>query len=123
MRTLSLTLPLLLACLTAQEAPHVHTTRDGATLLMSARDVLEALGSTAARQTSFYEPEQSPLPLREPDPGDMRHLVELLSPNPVDPDDLARESGLDAATVSALLLELALAGRVTRHADGSVSLA
>ena len=97
--------------------------RDGATLLMSARDVLEALGSERPRQMSFFEPEPPPLPLREPDAADMRHVLELLSPNPIDTDDLARESGLDAATLSALLLELALAGRITRHADGSVSLA
>lgn len=97
--------------------------RDGATLLMSSRDVLDALGSVAPRQMSFFEPDPPPLPLREPDAADMRHVLELLSPNPIDTDDLARESGLDAATLSALLLELALAGRITRHADGSVSLA
>jgi len=95
--------------------------RDGATLLMSARDVLEALGSEGPRQMSFFEPDPPPLPLREPDDADMRHVLELLSPNPIDTDDLARESGLDAATLSALLLELALAGRITRHQDGSVS--
>ena len=50
-------------------------------------------------------------PLRQPDAADMRHLLDLLSPNPIDTDDLARESGFDAATLSALLLELALAGR------------
>ena len=97
--------------------------RDGATLLMSSRDVLEVLGSTAPRQMSFFEPDPPPLPLREADAADMRHLLELLSPNPIDTDDLARESGFDAATLSALLLELSLAGRITRHADGSVSLA
>lgn len=97
--------------------------RDGATLLMSARDVLEALGSEGPRQMSFFEPDPPPLPLREPDAADMQHLLQLLSPNPIDIDDLARESGLDAATLSALLLELSLAGRITRHADGSVSLA
>ncbi len=48
---------------------------------------------------------------------------ELLSPSPIDTDDLVRESGIEAATLSALLLELALAGRITRHANGSVSLA
>ena len=53
----------------------------------------------------------------------MRQLLGLLSPNPVDTDDLVRESGIDPATVSALILELSLAGRVTRHPDGSVSLA
>jgi DNA processing protein len=97
--------------------------RDGATLLMSARDVLEALGGDMRRQMSFFEPDPPPLPLRDPDAADLRHLLELLSPNPIDTDDLARESGLDAATLSALLLELSLAGRITRHADGSVSLA
>jgi len=97
--------------------------RDGATLLMSSRDVLEVLGSAAPGQMSFFEPDPPPLPLREPDEADMRHLLEMLSPNPIDTDDLARESGFDAATLSALLLELALAGRITRHADGSVSLA
>ena len=94
---------------------------DGATLLMSARDVLEFLGSDSPRQMSFFEPDPPPLPLREPDAAEMRHVLELLSPNPIDTDDLARESGLDAATLSALLLELSLAGRITRHADGSVS--
>lgn len=97
--------------------------RDGATLLMSARDVLEALGSEGERQMSFLEPDPPPLPLREPDAADMQHLLQLLSPNPIDTDDLARESGLDAAILAALLLELSLAGRITRHADGSVSLA
>lgn len=97
--------------------------RDGATLLMSSRDVLEALGSDGPRQMSFFEPEPPPLPLREPDATDMRQLLDLLSPNPVDTDDLARESGLDASTLAALLLELSLAGRITRHPDGSVSLA
>ena len=97
--------------------------RDGATLLMSSRDVLEFLGGGGLRQMSFFEPEPPPLPLREPDAADMRHVLDMLSPNPIDLDDLARESGLDASTLSVLLLELALAGRITRHADGSVSLA
>ncbi len=98
--------------------------RDGAALLMSARDVLEALGSDPGpRQMSFFEPDPPPLPLREPDAADMRQLLGMLSPNPVDTDDLVRESGIDPATLSALILELSLAGRVTRHPDGSVSLA
>ena len=97
--------------------------RDGATLLMSARDVLDALGSITPRPMNFAEPEPPPLPARGPEAAEMRQLMELLSPSPIDPDDLARESGFDAATVSALLLELSLAGRITRHPDGSVSLA
>lgn len=95
--------------------------RDGATLLMSARDVIEALGSTAPRSAHLAEPD--PPPLRQTESADMRQLLELLSPNPIDIDGLAREAKLDAATLSGLLLELTLAGRVTRHPDGSVSLA
>lgn len=95
--------------------------RDGATLLMTARDVLEVVGSESPRQMSFFEPEPPPLPLRDPDAAEMRQVLDLLSPNPIDIDDLARESGLDAALLSAVLLELSLAGRITRHADGSVS--
>jgi DNA processing protein len=98
--------------------------RDGATLLMRARDVLEALGAEPRpRQMSFFEPDPPPLAAREPTAAETRSLLELLSPSPVDTDDLLRESGLDAATLSALLLELALAGRITRHPNGDVSLA
>lgn len=97
--------------------------RDGATLLMSSRDVLDAVGSTSPRQMSFFEPDPPPLPSREPDAADMRRVLELLSANPVDIDDLSRESGLDASVLSALLLELALVGRITRYPDGTVSLA
>ena len=97
--------------------------RDGAMLLMSSRDVLDTLGTTEPRQMNFFEPDPPPLPARMTDDADIRQLLELLSPNPIDTDDLARESGLDAATLSALLLELSLAGRINRHADGSVSLA
>lgn len=96
--------------------------RDGATLLLSARDVLDALAAgTGPRQMSFFEPDPPPLLLRETDPSEARRLLELLSPTPIDTDDLARESGLDAATLSALLLELSLAGCITRHPNGAVS--
>ena len=98
--------------------------RDGATLLLSARDVLESLGAQATpRQMSFFEPDPAPLIPRTPDEAESRQLMELLSPSPIDMDDLLRESGLDAQTLSALLLELSLAGRITRHANGAVSLA
>ena len=73
------------------------------------------------RQMSFFEPDPPPLLLRETDASEARRLLELLSPTPIDTDDLARESGLDAATLSALLLELSLAGCITRHPNGAVS--
>jgi DNA processing protein len=96
--------------------------RDGATLLLSSRDVTELLsGERLPRQMSFLEPDPPPLLPRETDEADARRLLELLSPTPIDTDDLMRESGLDAATLSALLLELSLAGAITRHPNGAVS--
>lgn len=98
--------------------------RDGATLLMSSADVLETLsGERMPRQMSFFEPEPVALEARDIGEAETRALLELLSPTPVDLDDLVRESGLDAQTLAALLLELSLAGRIHRHANGSVSLA
>ena len=98
--------------------------RDGATLLMSAREVLEALGAERLpQQMSFFEPEPPPLPARDPQEADSRAILELLSHTPVGFDDLARESGIEAGTLSALILELSLAGRVQRLPDGAVALA
>jgi DNA processing protein len=96
--------------------------RDGATLMLSPRDVLDALSAEQRpRQMHFFEPEPPPLLLRETDEAEAKRLLELLSPSPIDTDDLIRESGLDAATLSALLLELSLAGHITRHPNGAVS--
>ncbi len=98
--------------------------RDGAALLMSSRDVLDALAEGGQpRQMSFLEPE--PSAIVPPPPASEAHetLLELLSPTPIGADELIRESGLDPPTFSALLLDLVLAGRVTRHANGAVSLA
>ena len=72
---------------------------------------------------SFFEPEPPPLPLRQPDAADMRSFSTFFLPPPgIDTDDLPAK-GLRRREVSALLLELALAGRITRNADGAVSLA
>lgn len=96
--------------------------RDGAALLTSARDVTDALANEPRlRQMSFLEPDPPPLLPRETDEAEAKRLLELLSPTPIDIDDLLRESGLEAATLSALLLELALAGSITRHPNGAVS--
>lgn len=96
--------------------------RDGATILLSARDVIDQLtDQPRSRQMSFFEPDPPPLLPRETDPAEAKRLLELLSPTPIDTDDLMRESGLDASTLSALLLELSLAGCITRHPNGAVS--
>jgi DNA processing protein len=99
--------------------------RDGATLLTSAADVLEILnGSFAPALPTFMEPGQDNI-VQSADVGERerQRVIELLSPTAIDVDDLVRESGLAPAALSAFLLELELAGRVTRHPRGSISLA
>jgi DNA processing protein len=97
--------------------------RDGARLLLSASDVLEALSEEPRpRQMSLFEPEPPPLAAREPDQAETQALLDLLSPSPIDMDDLIRESGLEPRSLSAIVLELSLAGRIQRHPNGAVSL-
>lgn len=98
--------------------------RDGATILLGASDVLETLGSRSAmRSGAMLEPEVPGVMRPDSTEADRDRVLGLLSPTPVDADDLIRESGLDAANVAGLLLELELAGRIARHPSGTVSLA
>lgn len=98
--------------------------RDGATLLLSAADVLDRLNeSWRPIQSALLEPEPEALVHHEPQESDREIVLSLLSPTPIGMDDLIRESGLPGGMVAALLLELGLAGRVLRHGNGAVSLA
>ena len=49
-------------------------------------------------------------------------MLEALGPTPVGVDEIIRHTGLHAAQVFMILLELDLAGRLERHAGGTVSL-
>lgn len=98
--------------------------RNGATLLTSANDVLETIQGEFSAHAGrlFAEPDHRDLPDdAEVQENDRRRLIDLLSPVPVDVDDLIRESHLPAAIVSGILLELEIAGRVTRHSQGKIS--
>ncbi|HLS58793.1 MAG TPA: DNA-processing protein DprA [Paracoccaceae bacterium] len=93
--------------------------REGATLVRSAADVLEALDVPARPQPPIppAEPEEPPaedadLPLR---------LLALLGAAPLSEDSLIRETGAGAAAVAAVLLDLEMAGRIERHPGGLVS--
>ncbi|MGP4691053.1 DNA-processing protein DprA [Agrobacterium cavarae] len=103
--------------------------KDGATLVTEAADILDALS-----------------PMMEP-PLDLQHVVregtgdqtisqtgdragdkerailaEALGPSPVETDDIIRHTGLPAATVYLLLLELDIAGKLNRHSGGRISM-
>ena len=98
--------------------------RDGAMLLLSAGDVLDALAAgRGPSHGTLLEPGGEDFEAAEAAPGERDTILGLLSPTPVDADDLIRESGLPAAIVSGLILELEMAGRLVRYPHGQVSLA
>ncbi len=99
--------------------------REGATLVQSIDDVLEAVGPIDAR-AALREPVRhyAPAPVGETAAdGDRSTIAELLGPTPVAVDELVRQSGRPTALVQLVLLEFELAGRVERHAGAKISLA
>ncbi|HEU0133805.1 MAG TPA: DNA-processing protein DprA, partial [Allosphingosinicella sp.] len=97
--------------------------REGATLIQSADDVLEAI--SPARLRPFRQPERDyaiPEVAVEADDEARMAVARMLNGTPVPVNELIRQSGLPPAIVQTVLLELELAGRVERHAGGRVSL-
>ena len=97
--------------------------KEGATLLTRASDVIESLGTEyTATPRSFSEPEMPLEPNIEASPTDRKLVLSLLSPTPVDIDDVIRESGLPASVVLGILLELELAERVSRSSQQKINI-
>ena len=94
--------------------------RDGATLVQTAADVVEALAPMQSRVRSARPSGSSPVP--EPDETLFGTVEALLGPSPVPVDEIIRLSGAAPGAVQMALLELDLAGRLDRHAGGKVSL-
>ncbi len=103
--------------------------RDGATLVRSAEDVLEALGSLSGDM-----PQQATLPnlLSEAAPPKTKRslrdvsklhmmILDRLGPSPLSEDQLIRDTGQDAQTVTPALVDLELDGKVIRHSGGLLS--
>ena len=105
--------------------------REGATLVQSAADVVEALSAfghagdggqalgmrfKAAESASWYDE-----PAADAGDGERAAVAALLSPTPVAIDELVRQSGLPAPVVATVLLDLELAGALVRHAGGRVA--
>lgn len=107
--------------------------RDGATLVRNADDVLTILSpmidntDTLAR-SRFEDAAKAPAvpsPTEAPEFGtsDTAGVIrQLLGTAPVEIDELIRESGLDAQSVMAVLLEFELAGKVERLPQQRVAL-
>ena len=95
--------------------------RDGATLVQSAADVLEAVRPIQPRLASPVERYDAPEPMNGHEDA-VGIVEELLGPSPVPIDEIIRLSGASSGAVQMALLELDLAGRLDRHAGGKVSL-
>ncbi|HEX5185215.1 MAG TPA: DNA-processing protein DprA [Allosphingosinicella sp.] len=97
--------------------------REGATLVQTAEDVMEAIRPLHLSFREGAEDYAPAPPAGEVTEGARNALASLLSPTPVPVDELIRQTGLPPAIVQTMLLELELAGRLERHAGGRVSLA
>lgn len=98
--------------------------RRGAILTEAAEDVLEAIGETARPATKpldVREDEPSPAPDREVETA-LPKVLEKLGPAPTQVDEIVRQCQLPTAVVHMVLLELELAGRLTRHPGNMVSI-
>ena len=112
--------------------------REGATLIQCADDVIEMIGHFDDRVAGanipydLFETQGNPTKLKETglreetaeniDETSRKSLTSLLSMTPVSVDELVRQSALPAASVQMMLLELELAGRLSRHAGARVGL-
>jgi DNA processing protein len=96
--------------------------RDGATLVQSAGDILEAISPLSGHHVAAPPEHFGSGPADEASEGERRAIVALLSPSPVAVDELIRQASVPPAKVQTVLLELELAGRLERHAGGRVSL-
>lgn len=97
--------------------------REGATLVQSVEDILEAVRPIDPRAVRSPVNGFGSEPAADPGDAERRKVEGLLGPVPVPVDELIRQAALPAAVVQLVLLELELAGRLERHAGGRVSLA
>lgn len=99
--------------------------REGATLVQSANDIIEAISHIDMRAANrLFAPPSDWYDAGHGDPDDDARscITSLLGPVAVTVDELVRQSDLDAPMVQMILLELELAGRLERQAAGRVSL-
>ena len=105
--------------------------RDGATLVRSANDVLEAIGLRGPFRAQAPQPPVAvvdlpgPVPQRRPlaeIAAVHTQILERLGPSPLAEDQLIRDLDLPAGGLASALMALELEGRISRHAGGLLSL-
>lgn len=95
--------------------------REGATLIQSVDDILEAIRPIDARAVRSRGIVFDGPPPEDASDAERRTVVALLGPVPVPVDELIRQSGIGPAIIQTILLEMELAGRLERHAGSRVS--
>lgn len=99
--------------------------KDGAALVTNAGDILNVISDrpfqlgVSSVQAISEAPSDANIDV---DADDRRVVASLLGASSVDIDDVIRESGCSAQTVANILLELEIAGKLSRHSGQRVSL-
>ncbi len=96
--------------------------RDGATLIQNAGDVMEAIRPMSDHVAQPRDGWAGAPPATDASEPQRTAIVTLLGHTPVAIDELVRQAGVHPAIVAVVLLELELAGSLTRHAGGRVSI-
>lgn len=101
-----------------------HLIRQGAILVRSAEDVIDAMrfnsqAGMSAPSTLFDNPDE---PVGDLSSKEIQQVLNALSPVPMPLDDIARAARLNVSRTSAALMELELDGRAATFAGGAASL-
>lgn len=104
--------------------------QDGAHLALSAEDILRELKSLRLRPLNDPTGDRwkgapnllGQHPPKEPEEGLRLRLLEILSPTPVQIDEVIRAAGAPTADVLIVILELELAGRIERQPGNKINL-
>lgn len=103
--------------------------KQGASLVTSAKDIVEALSPILGRgptstgiELASCDGAATPPPLPDIGRSERERVLEALGPSPIDIDEIIRATGLETRKVHIILLELDLAGRLQRHGGQLVSL-
>lgn len=97
--------------------------REGAAMACEPRDVLDAVGSFEAEPLLPGFREDGPASFAVPGTGVLDAVADSLSTTPVSLDQIARATGIAVGTVTAAIVELEIAGRAEREANGTVRVA
>lgn len=89
--------------------------QQGARLITCAADIIETLGSADPARSALFDRDWEPEFVADtppPSDDDKSRLLAALTATPIEVDELVRQSGLTAAAMQMLLLELDLAGQI-----------